>query len=201
VIAVDGPAASGKGTIARRLARHFGFPHLDTGAIYRAVALRVPDGDPGAAVAAAAAFDPAWIDLPGLRDESVGQVASRVAAIPEVRAALLAFQRRFAATPPGAVLDGRDIGTVVWPAAEAKLFVTAHVEVRAGRRARELRARGDDVIYRDVLQDLIARDARDAERAVAPLTAASDALMLDTSRLDAERAFVAALAFTSGRIA
>jgi len=198
VIAVDGPAASGKGTLARRLAEHFGFHWLDTGLLYRAVAARVPGGEPDAvrmrAIGAARSFDAGWLADPALRGEASGRRASQISAIPEVRAALLAYQRDFARQPPGAVLDGRDIGTVVCPDADAKLFVTASVEVRAARRLKELRDAGTQTIYAAVLQDLIERDRRDTQRAAAPLKAAADALVLDTSGLDADQAFAAALA-------
>lgn len=211
VVAIDGPAASGKGTLSRRLAAHFGFAHLDTGALYRAVGLKVvrAGGDPadagtaGAAAHALAADDPILTD-PALRGDDAARAASLVAAMPEVRAALLEFQRHFAAAPPGgrgAVLDGRDIGTVVCPLAPAKLFVTASVEVRAERRLKELREAGQDIGRETVLEDMKARDARDSQRAVAPLKAADDALTLDTSDLDADQAFTAALAFVQSRIA
>jgi cytidylate kinase len=195
VIAVDGPAASGKGTLARRLAEHFGFHWLDTGLLYRAVAWRVPDpeADAQAAIAVARGFDAAWLAAPELRGEVVGRRASQVSAIAEVRTALLAFQQNFARQSPGAVLDGRDIGTVVCPDADAKLYLTASVEVRAARRLKELRAAGTQTIYAAVLQDLIERDRRDTQRAAAPLTRAADALLLDTSGFDADQAFAAAL--------
>ena len=202
VIAVDGPAASGKGTLARRLAEHFGFEWLDTGLLYRAVAARVPPRDQGTrqgiddaqAIAVARSFDAAWLADPSLRGEASGRRASLVSGIPEVRAALLEYQRAFARRNPGAVLDGRDIGTVVCPDATAKLFVTASVEVRAARRLKELRDAGTQTIYAAVLQDLIERDRRDSQRAAAPLKAAVDALVLDTSGFDADQAFAAALA-------
>jgi CMP/dCMP kinase len=203
VIAVDGPAASGKGTLAKRLAAHYGFHHLDTGMIYRAVALKAMSGlDP---IAAAHAFDPDWTRPDGggaeeLRSEAVGAEASVVAAIPEVREALIRFQRRFASLTPGAVLDGRDIGTAICPDAPAKLFVTAGVEVRAERRLKELRARGVNSIYAAVLQDLMDRDARDAGRSASPLKVADDAVMIDTTELDVEAAYRAALAVVSPRI-
>jgi cytidylate kinase len=208
VIAVDGPAASGKGTLARRLAEHFGFHWLDTGLLYRAVAARLPldelggDGapEPSRAIAVARAFDAAWLADPALRGEASGRRASQVSTIPEVRAALLDYQRAFARRPPGAVLDGRDIGTVVCPAADAKLFVTAQVEVRAARRLKELRDAGTQTIYAAVLQDLIERDRRDTQRAAAPLKAADDALVLDTSGFDADQAFAAALALIEPQI-
>jgi cytidylate kinase len=201
VIAVDGPAASGKGTLARRLAKHYGFAHLDTGSLYRAVAFRLlrqgaDPADAKAAAAAARALQPADIaDEAQLRSEPVSQAASVVAAIPEVRTNLLDFQRNFAANPPGgaagAVLDGRDIGTVICPGAQAKIFLTASLDARADRRARELRARGLDTISPRVLAEMAERDRRDSERAAAPLQAAPDAYRLDTSTLDADAVFAA----------
>ena len=204
IVAVDGPAAAGKGTIARRLAGHFGLAYLDTGTLYRAVALSVlrsagDPGDPAAALAAAEQLDPEQTRHPDIRSPEVGAASSRVAAIPAVRAQLLGFQRRFAHAPPdgkpGAVLDGRDIGTVVCPDAERKIFVTASAEVRAERRHRELLARGERSIYSRVLADLQERDARDANRADAPMRPAGDALLLDTSFLSAEDVFRCACAF------
>lgn len=200
IIAVDGPAASGKGTLARRLARHYGLPHLDTGLLYRATGAGVlaAGGDPSdaaAALAAAAAVDPARLSAAELRGDAIAEAASRVAAQPAVRGALLQRQRDFAHQPGGAVLDGRDIGTVIAPDAEAKLFVTASVEVRAERRLRELQGRGEPAIYDGVLSDLVARDARDRQRTEAPLVAAADAHVLDTSSLNADEAFDRALAF------
>jgi len=198
VVAIDGPAASGKGTLARRLAKRFGFAALDTGALYRAVALLVREADadpndPAAAEAAARRVDPALLGDPRLRGEAVAAASSVVAAIPAVRAVLLDFQRDFAAYPPapakGAVLEGRDIGSVVCPDAALKLFLTASPEDRARRRAEELRQRGVPAIYDDVLQDLTERDARDAGRRVAPLAAAPDAIVIDTTTLDAEAVF------------
>jgi len=202
VIAVDGPAASGKGTLARRLSKHFGLAHLDTGLLYRAVGWQVRDNlsDFEAAIQAARAFDIDWLSIPELRGEAAGQSASKISAIPQVREALLEFQRSFCRQPTGAVLDGRDIGTVICPEAPAKLFVTASVEVRAGRRHRELQAREIPSIYAEVLQDLIERDARDSQRTAAPMKAADDALLLDTSGLDADQAFEAALSYISPRI-
>lgn len=212
VIAVDGPAAAGKGTLARRLARHLGFAFLDTGLLYRATAARLLRGggqpdDAAAATAAAEALTLADLDSPELRSEAIAQAASRVAAIPAVRAALLEMQRRFAAQPPdgapGAVLDGRDIGTVVCPDADAKLFVTATPQVRAARRTREILGGRELIgaeaegIYARVLQDMIERDARDSSRAVSPLAPARDALVIDTSALDPDAAFAAALAHIS----
>src|SRR5205085_5936120 len=203
IVAIDGPAASGKGTLARRLAEHFGLAHLDTGKLYRATAFLVlaaggDPADPTTAAAAAQRVDLARLADPALLTEEVAQASSVVAAIPEVRAALLERQRDFAAHPPappkghrprGAVLDGRDIGTAVCPGATVKLFVTASAEARAERRLRELRQRGATVIYGDVLQDMKERDARDSERRVAPLAAAPDAVTLDTTGLDADQVF------------
>lgn len=202
IIAIDGPAASGKGTLAKRIAEHFGFAYLDTGLLYRAVGLEVlrrgkDPADPKAAEAAARTVVLSRLDDPALKSDEVGSAASQVAAIPGVRAALLALQRRFAHSPPGgekgAVLDGRDIGTVICPDAEVKLFVTASPEVRAERRHKELLARGVDSIYARVLKELSERDARDSVRLVAPLRPAPDALLLDTSGLDADQAFAAAV--------
>lgn len=181
-IAIDGPAASGKGTIARALARHFGFHHLDTGLLYRAVGVR--GGDP---VDAARTLSPGDLARDDLRSAEAGQAASRVAVIPEVRAELVVFQRRFALQEPGAVLDGRDIGTVICPGAEVKLYVTASDRVRAGRRARELGA--DEA---EMLAQLRERDARDAERAASPMRPAADAMMLDTSDMSIEAAITVA---------
>lgn len=204
LIAVDGPVAAGKGTLARRLADHYGLAFLDTGALYRAVALRlVREGctNPTEAESTAHALGLTDSDLSSddLRGEAVGQMASRIAAFSGVRAALLVFQRQFAAQPPagrpGAVLDGRDIGTVVCPQASVKLFVTARPEVRARRRYLELAARGLSVTLDEVLADLLERDARDQTRTDAPLKPAPDAQVLDTSDLDAEGAFSAACAF------
>jgi len=210
VIAIDGPAASGKGTLARRLAAGYGFAHLDTGSLYRAVGLSVlrAGGDPadeGQALIAAQALSPGDSVLtdPALRGDNVAHAASLVAAMVEVRAALLKFQRDFATRPPGgrgAVLDGRDIGTGICPNAEAKLFVTASVEVRAERRVKELQAAGLHAIVEIVLEDMKARDERDSRRAVAPLRPAVDAFVLDTSALDADQAFSAALTFIRSRI-
>jgi cytidylate kinase len=203
-IAVDGPAASGKGTIARALARHFGLPHLDTGALYRLVglaALRSGTGmeDAPALARLAAALDLSLLEDPGLRARATAEAASRVSAVPEVRAALLAFQQAFAAQPQGAVLDGRDIGTVIAPDARAKLFVTAAPEIRARRRAAELRAAGTDVAEEAVLADILARDARDCARAAAPLRRADDADLLDTSDLDIDAAVRRAIELVSAR--
>lgn len=209
IIALDGPAASGKGTLAKRLASHFGFAHLDTGKLYRAVGLAVLQAgeDPEDAVAAeraATALAPSDLDNPALSGDDAAVAASKVAAIPAVRAALLAFQRRFAESPPGgaagAVIDGRDIGTVVCPDAPAKLFVTAGLEIRAERRHKELLGRGETSIYARVLQDLTERDERDSNRAVSPLLAANDAIVLDTSTLGPDAAFAAALAYVEKRL-
>ncbi len=201
VIALDGPAASGKGTLARRLAAAFDLAYLDTGSLYRAVAARLlaagaDPHDAAAAAAAARALQPADLARADLRSQAVGEAASVVAANQAVRAALLAFQRDFAAHPPdgkaGAVLDGRDIGTVVCPDARVKLYVTASPEVRAARRHRELIGRGQPSIYAHVLTEIRERDARDSARATAPLKPAEDAIQLDTSELDIEAAFRAA---------
>ena len=198
IVAIDGPAASGKGTLARRLAERFGFAHLDTGKLYRATAVLVlaagrDPADPRIAAAAACRVDPASLGDPRLNDEDIAHAASVVAAIPAVREALLQLQRDFGVHPPGdahgAVLDGRDIGTAVCPAADLKLFVTAGLETRAERRVKELRARGMAAIYEDVLQDMKERDARDSLRRVAPLAAAPDAVTIDTTELDADRVF------------
>lgn len=209
IVAIDGPAAAGKGTLARRLAVRLGFDFLDTGLLYRATGygLRRAGGDPAdhaAAEAAARALRPEDLANPELRQEAVGGLASAVASIPGVRAALLDFQRNFARKPPGgrgAVLDGRDIGTVVCPEAPAKLFVTAGMEERARRRFKELRERDTGVIYERVLQDMMDRDARDSRRQTAPLVPADDAFVLDTTNLDADAAFEAALAFVAKKIA
>ena len=199
IIAIDGPAASGKGTLGKRLAAHFGLRHLDTGLLYRAVAKAMIDNghalnDREHAVAAAKALDPAQFDEITLKGHAIGEAASIVSAIPEVRAALLAFQRDFAAVSPGAVLDGRDIGTVVCPGADVKIFVTAAPEVRARRRAAELAAKGEPADEATILADILRRDARDRSRAVAPLRPAADAHVLDTTTLDVDGAFRAAVA-------
>lgn len=194
VIAIDGPSASGKGTLARRLADHFGLPHLDTGLLYRAVGwLALIQNRPPAEVARA--LTAADLVDPVLRGDEAGQQGSKVAAIPEVRVNLLKFQKEFSSRGPGAVLDGRDIGTVICPEAPVKLFVTATPEARAERRYQELRARGADTIKPRVLAEMAERDRRDSERAAAPLKAAPDAYHLDTSDMDADAAFAAALAF------
>ena len=198
IIAIDGPAASGKGTLGKRLAAHYGLRHLDTGLIYRAVAKCVLDGgrrpdDVAAAVAAAKALDPAQFDEAVLKTPAVGEAASVVSAIPQVRTALLAFQRDFAAKPPGAVLDGRDIGTVICPDADVKIYVTASPEVRARRRAAEYRAQGKAIDEAVVLADIRKRDERDQNRAAAPLRQAPDAHLLDTTHLDIDAAIRAAI--------
>jgi cytidylate kinase len=198
IIAIDGPAASGKGTIAKRLAVRYGFRHLDTGLIYRAVAkalidARAPLNDHKRAAAAAATLDPTQFDEQALKSHAVGEAASRISVIPEVRAALFNFQKEFAALPPGAVLDGRDIGTVIAPNAEVKIFVIATPEVRARRRALELRGRGEMVNEAEILADIMRRDERDTARAVAPLKPAADAHLLDTTHLDIDAAVRAAI--------
>jgi cytidylate kinase len=199
IIAIDGPAASGKGTLAKRLAAHYGLRHLDTGLLYRAVAKALLDAghrpdDRARAVAAAKVINPAAFDEAALKLYEVGEAASIVSAIPDVRAALFEFQRAFAAEPPGAVLDGRDIGTVICPDADVKLFVTAAPEVRACRRALELRGRGESVNDAEVLADILRRDERDRSRSAAPLVQAPDAHRLDTTDLDIDAAFRAAIA-------
>jgi cytidylate kinase len=198
IIAIDGPAASGKGTLGKRLAAHYGLRHLDTGLLYRAVAKALLDAghspnNQARAVAAADALDPAAFDEAALKSHAVGEAASVVSAIPDVRAALLAFQRNFAGKAPGSVLDGRDIGTVICPNAEVKIFVTASPQVRARRRVLELQARGEPADEADVLADILRRDERDTSRAVAPLKQAADAHLLDTTKLDADAAFHAAV--------
>ena len=198
IIAIDGPAASGKGTLARKLAAHLGLRHLDTGLLYRAVAKTLIDaGEPGDDVAKAAAaaksLDPARFDEAALKSHAVGEAASIVSAFPEVRAVLVLLQRQFAATPPGAVIDGRDIGTVICPDAPVKIFVTASPEIRARRRAMEFAARGQVVDEAAVLADILRRDERDMTRKVAPLKPAADAHLLDTSDMDIDAAFRAAL--------
>ncbi|WP_426266730.1 (d)CMP kinase [Sphingomonas sp. LHG3443-2] len=203
VIAVDGPAASGKGTIARGLARHFALPFLDTGKLYRAVALSLLrwGGDPDSEFAALRACEDiaGLMDDPELKSEMVGGIASRVSAYPAVRTALLDRQREFAATPGGAVLDGRDIGTVIAPNAAAKLFVTAAIDERARRRHAELTAAGLPVHLEDILIDLRARDERDAGRDAAPLLMAEDAMLLDTSAMNPDEALAEAIRLVEGR--
>ena len=198
IIAIDGPAASGKGTLGKRLAAHYGLAHLDTGLIYRAVAKALIDGgqSPGdmkAAAAAAKALDPSHFDEVALKAHSISEAASIVSAIPEVRDALLAFQREFAARPPGAVLDGRDIGTVICPNADVKIYVTATPEVRARRRSAEYTAQGRNIDEAAVLADIRKRDERDQNRAAAPLRRAPDAHLLDTTHLDIDAAIRAAI--------
>ncbi|MBM3502391.1 MAG: (d)CMP kinase [Alphaproteobacteria bacterium] len=208
IIAIDGPAAAGKGTLARRLADHFGLAHLDTGALYRAVALlmlRAGDrpNDPAAALAAAKRVGEINAGDPALRDETTGAAASTVSTYPPVREALLDYQRQFAAYPPGgrsgAVIEGRDIGTVVCPDADHKIFVDASPEVRARRRLDELRQRGEAADYATVLGELKERDHRDRTRTISPLVPAADAYLLDTTELDIDSAFAAAVAFISRR--
>ncbi|MFD2184618.1 (d)CMP kinase [Rhodoplanes azumiensis] len=204
IIAIDGPAASGKGTLGKRLAAHYGLRHLDTGLLYRAVAHAVlaaghaPD-DRAKAAAAAQALDPTGFDETVLKSQVVGEASSIVSAIPEVRAALFNFQQEFAAMPGGAVLDGRDIGTVICPQADVKIFVTASPEARAHRRWLEFSSRGLAIDEAEVLADIRRRDARDSGRAVAPLVAAADAHVLDTTELDVEAAVAAAIALVEAR--
>ena len=199
LIAIDGPSASGKGTLAKRLAAHFRLPHLDTGLLYRAVGWTAAHTSLTPAEAAGA-LKAADLDNPALRTDEAGQAASKVAAIPEVRTNLLKFQKEFAyQASGGAVLDGRDIGTVICPDAPVKLFVTASLEARVARRYQELRARGADTIKPRVLAEMAERDRRDSERAAAPLKAAPDAYHLDTSDMDADAALAAALAFISSK--
>jgi cytidylate kinase len=198
IIAIDGPAASGKGTLGKRLAAHYGLRHLDTGLIYRAVAKALLDAghrpdDTAAAVAAAKALDSAQFDEVALKGQGIGDAASIVSAIPELRAALVAFQRDFAAKPPGAVLDGRDIGTVICPNADVKIYVTAKPEVRARRRAAEYRVQGKDTNEATVLADIMKRDERDQNRPTAPLKQAPDAHLLETTHLDIDAAIRAAI--------
>ena len=198
IIAIDGPAASGKGTLARRLAAHYGYRHLDTGLIYRAVAYSlisrgVDLHDRAAAISAARALDPEILENPTLKSHEVGNAASIVSAIPEVRAALVEFQRQFASQPPGAVLDGRDIGTVICPNAEVKIFVVADPKVRAHRRALEAQAGGEAADEVAILEDLLKRDERDRNRSVSPLKPAEDAYLLDNSHLDIEGGVRAAI--------
>ena len=202
IIAIDGPAASGKGTLGRRLARHYGFRHLDTGLIYRAVAKMLLDRDfeltdEAQAVAAARALDPKTFDDLALKSQRIGDAASVVSAIPRVREVLVSFQRQFAAEPPGAVLDGRDIGTVICPNADVKIFVVADPQVRAHRRVLEARARGEAADEALILADIIKRDERDRNRAAAPLKAAADAHVLDNSNLDVEGSVAAAVAIVA----
>ena len=205
LIAVDGPAASGKGTIARALARRFGLPHMDTGCLYRSVALNLWrwGGDPSEEFEALRACDIGSIDPADeeLRSEPVSKIASRVSAYPSVRSALLERQREFAEQPGGAVLDGRDIGTVIAPGATVKLFVTAKPEVRAQRRVRELLERGMPAHYEDVLIDIRARDERDSGRQAAPLRRAEDAILLDTSELGIDEAIATAVRLIEEKLA
>jgi cytidylate kinase len=205
IIAIDGPAASGKGTLGKRLAAHFGLRHLDTGLLYRAVAHALAAqgaklDDPVTAEAAARTLDVTQLDEAKLKARGMAEPASVVSAIPQVRAALVDLQRNFAAGAPGAVLDGRDIGTVICPDADAKLFLTARAEIRAERRLKELQAKGVEAIGSAVLRDMMERDARDAQRSVAPLEPAKDAFVLDTSDMDADAVFAAAVDFISRKV-
>jgi CMP/dCMP kinase len=198
IIAIDGPAASGKGTIARHLATVYGLHHLDSGLLYRAVAKAMLDAgdsldDVPRAAAAAGALDPSALGDPALKSRAVGEASSVVSAIPAVREALVAYQRSFAVRPPGAVLDGRDIGTVIAPGADVKIYVTATAQVRAARRTAELHRRGETVREEDVLADILRRDERDATRAISPLKPAPDAHLLDTTHLGIDAAFRAAI--------
>jgi cytidylate kinase len=205
IIAIDGPAASGKGTIARRLADAFGLPHLDTGLLYRATARAMLDHGAAitnvdAAISAARGLGLTEFDEARLRGKDMGEAASIVAAMPQVRAALLDAQRSFAARPSGAVLDGRDIGTVICPSAEVKIFVVANAEIRAHRRALELARSGESVDYEAVLADIRRRDERDFGRGTAPLKRADDAVILDTTHLDIEGSVSAAVAFVTKKM-
>ncbi len=209
VVTVDGPSAAGKGTLARRLAAHFGYEFLDTGSLYRGVGLSVlrqglDPADQKVATAAAAALTPEILGDPAIRAEETSAAASKVAAIPSVRAAILNWQRDFARNAArdsgGAVLDGRDIGTVVCPDADAKLFITASVQARADRRVKELQGRGETAIYARVLQDMQERDARDQGRSISPTKPATDALIIDTSDLTADQVFERALAFIASKM-
>ena len=198
VIAVDGPAASGKGTLSRRLAAHFGLAYLDTGSLYRGLALLALDeglalSDEQSVASLAPKLDPSVLENPRLRDPGVGEAASKIASLNSVRQALLSFQREFAQTPPGAVLDGRDIGTVVCPDADVKLFVTASVQERAKRRFKELVANGKQVTLEEIEAEIKRRDARDTSRNTAPLIQSEDAHLLDTTNLDIETAMSAAI--------
>jgi cytidylate kinase len=204
VIAVDGPAASGKGTLARRLSAHYGLPYLDTGLLYRMVARAMLDAghdirDAAAAGEIVSRFDQGAFDEDTLRGREIGEAASVVAAMPAVRSGLIERQRRFAGQPGGAVLDGRDIGTVICPQAQAKLFVTATPEVRAARRHKELAGRGEEATFDSILADIRRRDARDSGRSDAPLKASEDAVILDTSALTIEEALAAAIAIVERR--
>ena len=204
IIAIDGPAASGKGTLARKLAAHYGLPHLDTGLLYRATARALLDADSPldhvpSAVAAARGLALTDFVESDLRGRAMGEAASIVAAMPDVRATLVEAQRRFARRPGGAVLDGRDIGTVICPEAEIKIFVTATAQTRAQRRALELARSGEPVTFEAILADILKRDERDSSRSVAPLKAAPDAVLLDTTTLDVKAAFAAALDVVESR--
>ena len=206
IIAIDGPAACGKGTLGKRVTAHYGLAHLDTGTLYRAVARETlargaDPADAGAAASVARTLDPASLADPGLRAQRLGETASVVARHPEVREALLAYQRSFSRQKPGAVLDGRDIGTVICPDADVKLFVTATPEERARRRFRELTQTGSPVTEAEIFDDIRRRDERDANRAAAPLVRAEDAVLLDTTNLDIDAAFRAAIELIDAALA
>lgn len=197
-VAIDGPAAAGKGTVSRAVSAHYGFAHLDTGLLYRAVGAGVLNG--GEAVEVARNLDPSDLDDDTLRTQAVADAASQVAVDPDVRAALVAFQRQFAQRDGGAVLDGRDIGTVICPQADVKLYITASAETRANRRFSELSEKGFSTSFQEVLSEVIDRDRRDSERATAPLMAAADAVTIDTSDLSIEDAVAAAVAAVAAKI-
>jgi cytidylate kinase len=204
IVAIDGPAASGKGTLGKRLAQHFGFRHLDTGLLYRAVAKSMIDAgypleDRVRAAEMASALDPASFQESALKRHDIGEAASVISAIPQVREALVAFQRSFAAQPPGAVLDGRDIGTVICPDADVKIFVTATPDVRSSRRFLEMQSQGSAISLSEVQSDIARRDERDRARAIAPLVPALDARMLDTTHMNADEALAAAIEIVEAR--
>jgi cytidylate kinase len=207
IIAIDGPAASGKGTLSRNLAAHLNFAHMDTGALYRAIGLKMQESNSTpeeAAIALAHHFNPDQLKNPALRTNEIGQIASKIASIPTIRQTLLSLQKNFAQNPPapfhGAILDGRDIGTIICPEAPAKLFVTARIDARAKRRTKELLLRGQNVIYEAVLKDMRERDARDSSRNAAPMIPAENALIIDTSDLTETQVFEKALEFIKSKL-